>query len=229
MSNPIHAILDNPVYAALSGAQSRFAQRSGQALRYQPDVAPFMAMPPSPSDADWRDAAELVPPGTAAAILGVDTSLPGTWTLMRSFEVAQMTGENASGADEPEAIELGLDDVPEILELTGLTNPGPFLERTIELGDYLGIRSEGALIAMAGERMRLDGWTEISAVCTAPTHQGQGLASRLIFAVTQAIQDRNEMPFLHVLSSNVSAIRLYEKLGFRIRKTAMISVVAPAA
>jgi predicted GNAT family acetyltransferase len=225
---PDDTALDNPVYFALSGAQSRFAQRSGQALRYEPDVSPFMAMPLSPSEADWRDAAALVPPGTVAAIVDTGAEVPDTWTVMRSFEVVQMTGEDASGAADHEATPLGADDVPEILELIKRTDPGPFFERTIELGDYIGIRRGGELIAMAGERMRLDGWTEISAVCTAATHRGQGLASRLTAAVIAGIHRRSELPFLHATSSNTGAIRLYEQLGFRIRLRALIKVIAPA-
>jgi predicted GNAT family acetyltransferase len=97
--------------------------------------------------------------------------------------------------------------------------------RTIELGDYLGVRCDGALVAMAGERFRLDGWTEISAVCTKPGYRGRGLASRLIGALTAGIQLRSQRVFLHVLSTNTGAIRIYEELGFRVRQTAAIIVV----
>jgi predicted GNAT family acetyltransferase len=112
-----------------------------------------------------------------------------------------------------------------MLDLVAQTEPGPFLPRTIELGDYLGIRRGGALVAMAGERFRLDGWTEISAVCTEPAHRGQGLASRLVGALIAAIQLRSERVFLHVLATNTGAIRLYQELGFRIRQTATLTVV----
>ncbi len=116
-------------------------------------------------------------------------------------------------------------DVPEVLELVAQTQPGPFLERTIELGDYLGIRRDGALVAMAGERFRLDDWTEISAVCTRPDYQGQGLASGLIAALVANIERRAQRPFLHVLAANTTALRLYEQLGFRIRQTVKLTVV----
>jgi predicted GNAT family acetyltransferase len=112
-----------------------------------------------------------------------------------------------------------------MLELVAQTEPGPFLTRTIELGDYLGIRRDGALVAMAGERFRLDDWTEISAVCTRPDHRGLGLASRLVRALTATIQLRSQHAFLHVLSTNTRAIRLYEQLGFRIRQTASLTVL----
>ena len=114
----------------------------------------------------------------------------------------QMIGERVTGGDCPEAVLLGAADVPEMLELVAQTEPGPFLRRTIELGDYLGIRVDGALVAMAGERFQLDGWTEISAVCTSPDHRGGGLASRLVRALTARIELRSQRVFLHVLSTN---------------------------
>src|SRR5579863_5471469 len=96
-------------------------------------------------------------------------------------------------------------DVPEMLELVRQTDPGPFLDRTIELGDYLGIRRGSQLVAMGGERFHFDGWTEISAVCTAPRYRGQGLASRLVGALIAGIQHRSERAVLHVLTTNTSA------------------------
>lgn len=220
--------LENPAYASLSGAQSRFAQRSGRALRYPADVAPFLALPQDASSDDWRDAIELVPAGATAATLHDGSSLPESLKVTSTFELVQMIGESARGAHDPEAITLVAADVPEVLELVRLTEPGPFLERTIELGKYVGIRRDGALIAMAGERLHFDGWTEISAVCTAPAHRGHGLASRLVSTLVAEIQDRRERVFLHALIANTNAIRLYEELGFRTRRTRVISVLTRA-
>lgn len=220
------ARLENPAYAALSGPHARFAQRSGRALRYDPEVAPFLALPAKPSSSDWRDALALVPPGTAAATLDDGSPLPGSLRVTRSFELVQMIAERARGALAPDAITLDAADVPEMMELVQATEPGPFFERTIELGRYMGIRRDGALVAMAGERLKLDGWTEISAVCTAPAFRGQGLASRLVSALVAGIRDRDEQVFLHVLTSNTGAIRLYEELGFRARRSRTISVLS---
>ena len=217
--------LDNPVYAALTGAQSRFAQISGRARRYLPDVAPFLALPPEPSADDWVDAGHLVGRGTYAAVLRAGVETPEHWTAVREFDVLQMVEDRVSGVDDPEAIVLGPADVPEMFELVRDTDPGPFLERTIELGRYVGIRRGGELIAMAGERMHFDGWREISAVCTAPAHQGHGLASRLVREISSGIRRRCERAFLHVLATNVPAIQLYEQLGFRARSTRTISVM----
>ena len=222
------ARLDNPAYAALSGAHSRFAQRSGRALRYSADVAPLLALPSDASSADWRDAIELLAPGTVAAIIHEGSPLPEGMKVAQAFELVQMTGGHGGASHDPEAVILGSADVPEMLELARLTDPGPFLKRTIELGRYVGVRRDGDLVAMAGERLHFDGWTEISAVCTAPTYRGQGLASRLVSILVADIQRRSERVFLHVLSHNINAIGLYEELGFRARRGRTISVLTRA-
>ncbi|MBA3807348.1 MAG: GNAT family N-acetyltransferase [Solirubrobacterales bacterium] len=218
--------LDNPVYAALSDTHARFAQRSGRVLRYLPDIAPFLALPDDAASADWRDTVELIGPGTIAATMYDGSPLPEALQVSLSFDLVQMTGEDLTGRSDPQAVTLGLADVPEMLDLVGRTEPGPFLGRTIELGRYIGIRSDGELVAMAGERFRFEGWTEISAVCTAPELRGHGLASRLIATLLADIDERSERVFLHVLASNTAAIRLYEELGFRVRRERTIAVLA---
>lgn len=219
------ALLDNPVYAALCGPHARFAQVRGRARRYPVDVAPFLALPSPPSAEAWQDAAGLVAPGSHAAIRYSGAELPDAWQAVDSFDLVQMIGERVTGVDCSDASPLAAADVPEMLELVAQTQPGPFLTRTIELGEYLGVRRDGAIVAMAGERFQLDGWTEISAVCTRLDHRGGGLASQLVGALTAGIQRRSERVFLHVLSTNTGAIRLYEELGFRVRQTATITVV----
>jgi ribosomal protein S18 acetylase RimI-like enzyme len=219
------AALDNPVYGSLCGAHAQFAQVCGRARRYVPEVAPFLGLPSPASAQDWHDAAGLIAPGTYAGVQCSGSELPEGWRSVDTFDLAQMVGRRVTGVDCAEAVSLGSADVPEMLELVAKTAPGPFLRRTIELGDYLGIRSEGTLVAMAGERFRLDGWTEISAVCTKPDYRGRGLASRLVSSLIARIQLRAERVFLHSLSTNTGAIRLYEELGFRVREVAPISVV----
>jgi ribosomal protein S18 acetylase RimI-like enzyme len=128
-----------------------------------------------------------------------------------------MTGDRLEVAVDPEAVLLGRADVPEILGLVARTHPGPFLPRTVELGTYLGIRRHGELVAMAGERLHPDGWTEISAVCTDEAWRGHGFATRLTRAVGAAIRTRGDIPFLHAVATN-PAIKLYEQLGFEHRR-----------
>ena len=150
------------------------------------------------------------------------------WRVVASFEVVQMTAGRGLGERGDEIVALGDGDVPEMLALTKLTNPGPFLERTIEMGDYIGVRDGGKLVAMAGERFRVEGWTEISAVCTAPTHRGQGLATKLLRAVAAGIEARGEGVFLHVVATNTGAIRLYEALGFSVRGRRTVGAIVPS-
>jgi GNAT superfamily N-acetyltransferase len=223
------SMLDNPVYEALGGVQAQFAQVRGNVRRFAADVAPFLALPATPSAQDWQDAGELVAPGSFVGVRHTGEELPGGWRAVDRFELVQMIGDGVVGQECAEAVVLGAVDVPEMLELVAATEPGPFLPRTIELGDYLGIRRDGALVAMAGERFRLEGWAEISAVCTSAACRGEGLATRLVRALVAGIERRSERPFLHVLSTNTTAIELYEELGFRVRQTARIDIVAHAA
>ncbi|WP_079063318.1 GNAT family N-acetyltransferase [Peterkaempfera griseoplana] len=209
-------VLDNPAWAALSGPHRRFAEIRGRAARYPSDVTPFVALADPADPQAWDDLAALVGPGTA-------TSLPRTlppegWEVLWTIPGVQLVDTGLRAEPDPAAVRLGPADVPEILDLIARTEPGPFLPRTVELGSYLGIRHQGRLIAMAGERLRPPGWTEISAVCTDPAHRGKGLATRLIRAVAAGIRERGDVPFLHTAASNTGAIRLYESIGFTLRR-----------
>jgi predicted GNAT family acetyltransferase len=120
---------------------------------------------------------------------------------------------------------LGAHNSPEMVELATLTKPGPFGIRTHELGSFVGIRCEGKLVAMAGERLKVPGYTEVSAVCTHPEHIGKGYAGTLMTEIMRGIWDRGEIPFLHVRSDNTRAIALYERLGFRTRTRPHLAVL----
>jgi ribosomal protein S18 acetylase RimI-like enzyme len=210
--------LDGAAWASLSGEHRRFAETYGQAARYDPEVAPFHALPPDPDGSAWADLAKLAGPGSELTLNGPAVPLPAGWEVIRHLDGVQLVGDDFFGEPDAEAVPLGLEDVPEVLDLVARTEPGPFRKRTIELGTYLGIRRDGRLIAMAGERMHPPGWTEISAVCTDPAYRGQGLAGRLMRAVAAGIRARGETPFLHAAATNTSAIRLYESLGFTFRR-----------
>jgi ribosomal protein S18 acetylase RimI-like enzyme len=216
--------LDNVVWAALTGPQARFAQRLGRAARFEPDVSPFLGMADTRDPAAWADLVALVGPGQDLFVAGADVLPPPGWSRVGGMGGVQMTGADVEAVPDPEAVRLGEPDIPEILDLVARTEPGPFRKRTIDLGSYLGIRRGGALIALAGERLKVPGWTEVSAVCTDPAYRGQGLAGRLVRAVTAGIRERGEQPFLHAAATNIGAIRLYEKLGFRIRTKVIFGV-----
>ena len=226
-AEPRH-VLDNPVLASLTGPHAHFAERRGRVLRYPVDVSPWLALPDEPDTDDWADLAALAGPGAEVPLSGYVGEVPEDWEITFNIEGVQLVGDGPAGAPDPEAVRLGPADVPEMLDLIARTRPGPFEARTIELGTYLGIRRDGALIAMAGERLHPPGWTEISAVCTDPAFRGEGLATRLILAVAHGIRERGETPFLHTGAGNTDAIRLYESLGFRLRRrTAFLAARVP--
>jgi ribosomal protein S18 acetylase RimI-like enzyme len=210
--------LDNPVYASLTGPQAAFAVRRGRVLFYPADVSPFWVLPPDPCAADWADVAAMVGPGGIVPLAGVEVQPPQGWAIVMTGEGVQLVDDGVVAKPDPEAIRLGPADVPDMLALVERTRPGPFFERTIELGTYLGARRDGVLVAMAGERMHPPGWTEISAVCTDVAFRGHGLATRLVLALAAGIRSRGELPFLHCAVDNLAAIRLYESLGFGIRR-----------
>jgi ribosomal protein S18 acetylase RimI-like enzyme len=155
---------------------------------------------------------------------------PAGWRIEVTFHALQMVADGAF-ADRPDAgaVVLGEADVAEMTDLVARTEPGPFREQTWRMGTYLGLRIDGRLAAMAGERMHLPGWTEISAVCTDPAFRGLGLAGRLVRAVRAGVEARGEQAMLHVLEANVGATRLYEHLGFVVRRPiTFLLVQAPA-
>ncbi len=199
------------MWAALTGPQACFAEASGDAARFATDISPFCAVADPDDPAGWADLAKLT---DQALLTGPSITPPPGWTMVRTMTGMQMAGHGMTGVEDPEAVLLTGSDVPEILDLVERSQPGPFAERTHELGRYLGIRHEGRLIAMAGERLRAPGWTEVSAVCTDPDFRGRGLGARLTLAVAAGILSRGDLPFLHVQETNTAAIRLYERLGF---------------
>lgn len=222
-------ILDNAVWAALKGPQAPFAEVFGLARKFASDVSPFGAIANHNDLQCWRDMAHLIGGDGTIVLTGKEINVPDDWELMGGGTGKQMIGDEVFGKADAEAVELGLGDVPEMLDLISRTEPGPFMPRTVELGGYLGLRIDGNLVAMAGRRIHPPGWIEISAVCTDPNYQGRGLGGRLVNAVAAGIRADGEIPFLHVSESNENAIRLYEKLGFRTRIRGNFKVVkAPA-
>ncbi|MFI5938458.1 GNAT family N-acetyltransferase [Actinoplanes sp. NPDC051494] len=220
--------LDNPAWAALSGPQASFARRYGRSARYDPAVSPFAAVQDPADPAAWDDLRAVVDVGDRVIVTAPGLTVPPGWTGEAGIPGVQLVGHDYHGAPEPEAEPLGPADVADMLDLVARTRPGPFREGTVELGDYVGIRRDGALVAMAGVRMRPPGYAEISAVCTDPAFRGAGLATRLIAAVSAAIRARGEVPYLHAAETNTGAIRLYRNLGFTVRRTTSFVMVAPA-
>jgi ribosomal protein S18 acetylase RimI-like enzyme len=220
----VHA-LDNPIWSALTTSHAHLAEGDEFSRRYPREIttmAAFSALPPSATA--WDSLAALLEPRETIAVLFQSApEISQAWESVRSVEIVQMVhdGKTFDVAKEATgAIALGAKESSEIVELGKLTNPGPIGPRSYEIGDFLGIRDEaGQLIAMAGERFRFPGYSEISGVCTRPGFEGRGLAASLVVQVMERIRKRGEVPFLHSRADNERAIRLYERLGFVARRS----------
>lgn len=217
--------LNNPVWNALNAAHKPIALTYGLAARYPHDVSPLAGLQ-KPTAAAFADLAQLVSWGESIALFTpTPPEVPSVWTVQRSRWIDQMVCEQPPAADQDDLLELREQDVPEMLALTAATDPGPFSEGTIRMGRYRGIRSQaGALLAMAGERLRLKDFTEVSAVCTTPEARGRGYARALVSAMASLVYADGMTPFLHVKTEN-GAKQLYEKLGFRVRCPIRLTVV----
>ncbi|VVE83573.1 GNAT family N-acetyltransferase [Pandoraea sputorum] len=229
MEHSNHYRLDNPTWNALTTKQSALAQGNELARRYEADVAPFAGVA-NTTQAAFHALASIIAQGGFVFLPSLE-ALPPVNGIHHDhvFSVIQMVDAgNVDALDEEGVEQLGVNDVPEMLALTERTRPGPFGKRTIEMGNYIGIRANGELIAMAGERMRLDGYVEISAVCVDERHRGKGLAGRLMNILRQQIKARGDTPFLHVKDDNESAITLYKRMGFETRQTFVMNRVARA-
>jgi predicted GNAT family acetyltransferase len=229
--------LDNIIWKALTTRQAEFAQASesfNQARRFMPEVSPLAAFREPAAGAYESLAGLLTPNGTIGLFLEKPYQPRPGWDLLAGAPMPEMVYEGAGvplsrSSSELDIIELSAADSPEMVELAALTKPGPFHKRTHELGTYLGIRRDGKLVAMAGERLKIPGYTEVSAVCTHPEHTGHGYARILMMEVMRRIISRGETPLLHVREDNVRAIELYERLVFRRRVLLHFAVLRKAA
>lgn len=225
----MHA-LDNVIWRALTTRQAQFAECSGQARRFVREVTSLCAFE-EPSAQGFADLGELAGVGgTAAVFLDNPYEPRPEWELIAGAPLFEMVCENGDGHttqfdSTPELVPLGKEDAAEMVDLATLTKPGPFGMRTHELGAYVGIRSEGKLVAMAGERLKVPGYTEVSAVCTHPQHTGRGYATLLMEEIMRGVRERGEIPFLHVREDNARAVALYERLGFCNRSTLHLAVL----
>lgn len=221
--------LDNPVWHALNSHHQHLAIWAEGAARYQPDFVGAVALSEN-TNIGFNNLSALVETNEVVGLIG--GSLPedlSGWEVLHIDQGRQLIREDLQPATRVDAMVLTADDVPEMLDLVKVAQPGPFMRRTIEMGQYLGIRQDGHLVAMAGERLHLTGFCEVSAVCTHPDYRGRGYAGALTTMVAEAILERQEIPFLHVAPGNDRALRLYLKLGFRIRQEIQVSILKKLA
>ena len=227
-------LLDNPMWSALTTVQSHLAEGNDLARRYPPDVSPFGAVREHSAEA-FAALEHIVGDDTVALSFSERPVLPRPWEIVLEIDCLQMICDMSPGREAFDSTgirQLNLEYVPEMLALTRLTEPGPFRERTIEMGTYLGMHAvidgRETLIAMAGERLHMTGFTEVSAVCTHPDFRGRGYGNSLVSAVVSAIAKRGETAILHVKSENAAAVRVYERLGFAVRARTLLAAIRRA-
>lgn len=219
-----HEVLDNPVWHALRGPQSsmRGPFSTDQVAHFNPEIALFSGAERLDETA-WRQLSAL--PVCALVRRDLSEPPPPGWIERFRDRLVQMVAGDLLPAPSTEIVRLGSADVHEMLALVKATEPGPFFPRTHEMGRYVGVRRDGRLIAMAGERLRVPGFVEVSAVCTDANARGEGLGTALTLDVAWSIRAGGDEAFLHVREGNTGALRLYQKLGFVVRRTLDVQVV----
>lgn len=209
--------LDRPVWAALTTRQTEFAVRVDRAVRFAADVSPLAAVREE-SPESLAALAGLIPPdGSVMVLVDQPFEPPPGILAARTIPIVRMVATALAGGAGMDGLQpLTEADAPEMLALATLTEPGPFLPRTHKLGAFWGIKENGRLVAMAGERLRPEGYTELSGVCAHPDVRGRGYARKLSAWVAHKIAARGETPFLHSIATNTNANRLYRSLGFTL-------------
>lgn len=221
-------LLDQPMGNALTTSHSHFAIGDGLARAYQPEIGPLTGLAEQ-SPAAYEDLHRLSAPNATHIQFLHEPPVPRAgWTLIRGGLIDQMVFVKSSIDELPHPKGMRLltaADAPAMVELAKLTEPGPFRIRTHELGVFYGIFEGERLLAMAGQRMRVPGFVEVSAVCTHPDARGRGYARTLMSTVMKLILDAGDTPFLHTFAENDSAIRVYHSLGYEKRRTFHLAVL----
>ena len=224
-------LLDNPVWNSLRMGHSDMAIRNGSAARYPADISPLVGLSDIGPQA-FDDLRALVAPDETIGLVSPEAcEPPHGWAVKRARFIDQMICPALELETTMPLLDLGEADAAEMLALATATEPGPFVAGTQRMGRFRGVRApDGTLMAMTGERMHLDGLTEISAVCTWPQYRGQGLARALVVAAAARILAEGNVPFLHVKGENDAARMLYERIGFRRRRQVhfMVMTAIPA-
>jgi GNAT superfamily N-acetyltransferase len=209
--------LDNPILAALTSKHKKLAIKKNNVYMYKPGTF-IMVGTPEISEKTVNDLCELVPKGGFAGFMGFKPNMEPYFEQRFGVQAYQMVSETVPSFSEINYVELGMNDAEEMIKLVEMSNPGgPFSPGLFQLGKYIGVKEDGMLIAMAGERVKFDGHTEIALVCTHPDYRRKGYAASLTGILMKEIIERDEKPFLHVMTHNMGAIKLYEKIGYKIR------------
>ena len=219
-------LLDRPVWSALNTRHADLALGEGPAKRYPSAIVPF-ASTADDSEPSLAALAALVGPDDSVILAQADPIvLPTQLVATMQADAVQMVAEQRWAPFEDDRIgKLGADDAAEMLALATLTKPGPFAAKARSLGDFWGIKIDGRLAAMAGQRMAQPGLTELSGVCTHPDFRGKGFGRLMSLYVAGQIFGRGETAYLHAYANNAPAIGLYETIGFRLRSAINVAVV----
>jgi GNAT superfamily N-acetyltransferase len=211
------SLFTNPIWHALRSKHRRFARSHGNACRYPADVAPFAAVAELTANTS-RQLHALLAPGESIWVIGDDWAGIPLLHIEETLPCVQMLQRAAASTLAPkvELLRLSTADVADMLALTDVAFPGFFRARTLEMGAYYGVRIEGELVAMGGERILLDGCPEISGVCTHPRHRGKGFAADIIGQLTSDHRRAGFISWLHVGAANTRAVALYRWLGFEV-------------
>jgi predicted GNAT family acetyltransferase len=226
-------LLDNPIWNSLTTRHAHFATGQhvghGLARRYLGDIGPLSGVQEPTAEALADLAAIILEGDFAVLFLECALDIPADWQLLRGGKIIQMVCTKVP--DQPsldaDILPLAPMNFPEMVALAKLTEPGPFREHTAKLGGFVGIRVDGRLAAMAGQRLAPGDFTEVSAVCTHPDFRGRGYAKALVAAVTRNIHAEGRVPFLTSFENNTGAIRTYEQVGFVLRRSFQLAVVKP--
>jgi len=221
-------VLDNPVWNALVSNNQHLANGNDRVKYFDREVSPFAGLRENSAE-DFQLLYDIMPAGRPVLFVApVETNIPAPWKLLQVIKGFQMVCNQVAVTDEtagPEIVPLTAVHVPEMLALARLTKPGPFEERTIDFGHYMGIFENGKLAAMTGQRLHAYDYAEVSAVCTHPDYTGKGYARTLLKHHLNRISASGGIPILHVKDDNERAIRVYESLGFTIRTKVYFYVI----
>ena len=223
-------ILDNMIWNAITTGNNDIAIINGDVGCYLPEIAPFAGMKAF-NDSNLKKLYEFIPADQNVAISSLNKMNHDDrrWKLLQPMDVTQMVYEHTLNSfttnNSPLIVPLSDEHVPQMIELTALTRPGPFLQQTIRFKNYFGIFIDNRLAAITGQRMHPKPYMEVSAVCTHPDFRGRGYAKTLMLHVMKIILDNSFTPFLHVLSNNGAAIELYKTIGFRTRKQIFVDMI----
>lgn len=222
MNKSFSHVLDNPIWNALTTSNKHIASGSDNVKYLKRDVGIFAGLKNN-FETELVELHSMIPEGGIILFVPHEVKVPAQWKIKLKRDILQMVYEKGKmDLDRKGIVPLQDEHIPAMIEITRMTNPGPFFNRTIDFGNYEGIFDDAKLVAMTGRRLQPDPYTEVSAVCTHPDHVGKGYAAKLVRSQVNSIIDISRIPFLHLYPDNTPALKLYEKLGFTLRRSMIV-------